>query len=72
MSSEISLPDPVVDIQQTLLKLLVRDLRQVYDHVDVHPAIIDGSISKEPEGMLRIFIRWYRQLSTGKSSVCSR
>jgi hypothetical protein len=59
MRSESSPPDPAVDIQETWLKLLVRELRQVYDLVDVHPANSGSSISNEPEGMLRIVVRWY-------------
>jgi hypothetical protein len=59
MRSETSTPDPAVDIQETLLKLLVKELRRIYDHVDVHPAITGSSISNDPQDMLRIFIRWY-------------
>jgi hypothetical protein len=59
MNSEISSPAPAVDIQETLLKLLVKELRRAYDHVDVIPAIIGTSIPNDPQDMLRIFIRWY-------------
>jgi len=59
MGSKEPAADPAVDIQETLLKLLVKELSQVYDHIDVHPAIIGSPLSTDPEGMLRVLIRWY-------------
>ena len=60
MRSKRLAADSSVDIQRTLLKLLVKELSQVYDHVDVHPAIIGSPLSTEAEGMSRcVLIRWY-------------
>jgi hypothetical protein len=59
MTSKIFPPHSAVEIRKTLVDLLVKELRQVYDHVDVNPAIPNSSISNEPEGMLRILIRWH-------------
>jgi hypothetical protein len=59
MTSESSDPRPAVDIQKTLLELLVRELRRVYDHVDGHPAAPGGSAQMGPDGWPRILVRWY-------------
>ncbi len=59
MTDESSIPRPVVDIQQTMIELLVRELRRVYDHVEVQPAVPGGSSQSEPENSQRIVVRWY-------------
>jgi hypothetical protein len=51
--------DPAVDVQKTLLRLVVKELKQVYDHVDAYPASRARSTPNEAEAMLRILIRWY-------------
>lgn len=59
MNSDSSFPRSAVDIQQTLTELLVRELRRVYDHVEVQPAVPAGSSPSEPENLPRIVVRWY-------------
>ena len=59
MTSESTNPRAVVDVQQTLIELLVRELRRVYDHVEVQPAVPGSSSQSEPENSPRIVVRWY-------------
>jgi hypothetical protein len=59
MTDESSNPRPVIDVQQTLIALLVRELRRVYDHVDVYPAVPGASSPTEPENLPRIVVRWH-------------